>query len=135
MFFHGNTAVDGPVVFELPGGVGGASFLGTFTDAWRVPLVDIGLTGEDQGKGGKYLALPADYQGDVPPGYVPVRTATANYFMGLRSILASYSEENVRTGDARVKQIKVYPLRTAVTPPPQRLIDMTGMMYEALPQL
>src|SRR5450432_2569025 len=27
VFFHGNTAIDGPVVFELPSGSGGASFL------------------------------------------------------------------------------------------------------------
>jgi len=134
IFFNGNTAVDGPVAFELPGGSGGASFLGNFTDAWWVPLVDIGLSGEDKGKGGKYLVLPADYKGEVPQGYIPVRTSTANYFMGLRSILASPSEENVRTGNELVKQIKVYPLSKAANPPPTRLIDMTGIMYEALPR-
>ena len=135
IFFHGNTAVDGPVVFELPGGSGGASFLGNFTDAWWVPLVDIGFPpGADLGKGGKYLVLPADYKEPVPPGYIEVRTSTSNYFMGLRSILASPSEENVRTGNGLVKQIKVYPLSKAANPPPTRLIDMTGVMYEALPR-
>jgi hypothetical protein len=33
VFFHGNTAVDRPVVFELPGGVDDAVFLGNFCDA------------------------------------------------------------------------------------------------------
>jgi hypothetical protein len=135
IFFNGNTAVDGPVVFELPGGVDGASFLGTITDAWWVPLVDLGLPpGADAGKGGKYLVLPADYTGEVPTGYIPVRTSTTNYFMGLRSLLASPSEENVRAGNELVKQIKVYPLSKAANPPPTRLIDMTGIMYEALPR-
>jgi hypothetical protein len=136
IFFNGNTAVDGPVVFELPGGVeGGATFLGTINDAWWVPLVDLGLPpGADEGKGGKYLVLPADYKEPVPPGYIPVRTTTANYFMGVRSILASPSEENVRTGNELVKQIKVYSLSKVANPPPTRLIDMTGIMYEALPR-
>ena len=83
IFFFGNIDQDGPVVFELPGGVTGAGFLGTFSDAWWEPLADLGMAGPDEGKGGKYLVLPADHDGEVPPGYIPVRTRTANYFMGL----------------------------------------------------
>jgi hypothetical protein len=48
IFFNGNTAVDGPVVFELPGADpdGRAFFIGTINDAWWEPLVDLGsLTG------------------------------------------------------------------------------------------
>jgi len=133
VFFFGNTAIDGPVVFELPPGSGGASFLGNFCDAWWEPLTDVGISGEDKGKGGKYLVLPADYKGKVPTGYIPVRTRTSNYFMGLRSILESPSETNVRTGNGLVNRIKAYPLSKAGTPPQQRFIDMTDVMYEALP--
>jgi hypothetical protein len=139
VFYFGNTAIDGPVVFELPSGSGGAIFLGNFCDAWWVPLADVGLSGEDKGKGkgkgkgGKYLVLPADYKGEVPTGYIPMRTSTSNYFMGLRSILQSYSETNVRTGDELVSRIKVYPLNQAGNPPQQRFIDMTDILYEALP--
>ena len=66
LFF--NTRIDGPVVLELPAEVNGAGFFGTITDAWFVPLVDIGGAGEDKGKGGKYLILPPDYKGQVPSG-------------------------------------------------------------------
>jgi hypothetical protein len=137
IFFNGNTAVDGPIVFELPAGdsKGRAFFVGTISDAWWEPLVDIGnFTGADKGKGGKYLILPADYKGKVPPGYIPVRTKTRNFMMAVRSLLAGYTPENVALGDGQVKRIKVYPLSKATNPAPTRFIDMTGVTYEALPR-
>jgi len=97
-----------------------------------VPLIDIGSTGEDKGKGGKHLVLPPDFKGEVPPGYIPVRPRTYNTFTGVRSIPKSYSEEDVRKGDALVKQIKVYLLSAAAKPPEQRFIDMTDILYEGL---
>jgi hypothetical protein len=132
IYFFFNTKEDGPVVLDLPAGVDGASFFGTITDAWFVPLVDIGKSGEDNGKGGKYLVLPPDYKGEVPSGYLPVRPRTYNTYTLVRSILASTSPEDVRKGDALVKQIKLYPLSKAVTPPAQRFVDMTDILYEGL---
>jgi hypothetical protein len=123
-----NTKDDGPIVLDLPPGANGASFLGTICDAWQVPLTDIGF----EGKGGKYLVLPPDYTGDVPDGYVPVRSKTYNTFAGIRSILASNSEDDERKGDVLVKQIKVYPLAKADNPPAQRFVDMTDTMYDGL---
>jgi hypothetical protein len=134
IFFFGNLDQDGPVVFELPGGVTGAGFLGTFSDAWWEPLSDLGVAGPDEGKGGTYLVVPTDYDGEVPDGYIPVRSRTANYFMGLRSILETQTAENVQAGNALVEQIRAYPLSEASSPPDQRLIDMTGVMFEALPR-
>jgi hypothetical protein len=104
--------------------VPGASFYGTIEDAWYVPLVDIGV----EGKGG----MPPDFKGDVPDGYTPVRPATYNTMTLLRSILASYSEKDVRAGDELVKQVKIYPLSKAANPPAQRLLDMTDVMYNGL---
>src|SRR5271156_2799765 len=56
VIFFTNTQ-DGPVVVEVPP-VGDAALSGTLLDAWQVPLVDVGNTGEDLGNGGKYLLLP-----------------------------------------------------------------------------
>jgi hypothetical protein len=67
-----NTKDDGPVVLDLPPAANGSSLLGTMADAWQVPLTDIGF----EGKGGKYLVLPPDYTGEVPDGYIPVRSRT-----------------------------------------------------------
>ena len=128
MYFFINTKQDGPVVVELPPAVPGASFYGTIEDAWYVPLVDIGF----EGKGGKYLVLPPDYKGDVPDGYIPVRPKTYNTMTLLRSILASFSEKDVQTGNDLVKQVKIYPLSKAANPPAQRLLDMTEVMYNGL---
>jgi hypothetical protein len=123
-----NTKQDGPVVVGLPPGNTTASFFGTFEDAWFVPLTDIG----DGGKGGKYLMLPPDYTGAVPPGYIVLRPRTYNSYLLLRSIVASDSDHDVSVGNAQVKQLKVYPLSEAAHPPEQRLIDMTDTQYNGL---
>ena len=128
MYFFCNTKEDGPVVVDLPPAVAGASFYGTIEDAWFVPLVDIGF----EGKGGKYLVLPPDYTAEVPAGYIPVRPKTYNSMTLLRSIVASLSEEDVRAGDTLVRQVRVYPLAKAGNPPPQRLVDMTDLIYDGL---
>ena len=47
-----NTSKAGPVVVELPA-TGEASLMGTVIDAWQVPVADLGLAGEDKGKGGQ----------------------------------------------------------------------------------
>jgi len=123
-----NTKDEGPVVLDLPPEANGSNFLGTICDAWQVPLTDVGF----EGKGGKYLILPPDHTGEVPPGYIPARSKTYNTFMGIRSILASNSPEDEQKGDALVKQIKVYPLAKATNPPTQRFVDMTDTMYNGL---
>ena len=42
--------------------------LGPVDDAYFRWVTDIGLTGPDKGKGGKYLFLPPGYKGAVPDG-------------------------------------------------------------------
>ena len=76
--------------------------------------------------------LPPDYKDAVPSGYIPVRPRTYNIYTLVRSILKSNSEEDVRKGDALVKQIKLYPLSKAANPPEQRFVDMTDILYEGL---
>ena len=53
---------DGPVVVEIPGPV-----LGTLDDAFFRFVSDVGLTGPDQGKGGKYLFIGPDYDAEISP--------------------------------------------------------------------
>ncbi|MGO8970347.1 MAG: DUF1214 domain-containing protein [Myxococcaceae bacterium] len=123
-----NTKEGGPAVLELPSAANGSTLLGTIADAWQVPLTDIGF----DGKATKYLILPPDYAGDLPAGYVAVRSKTFNTFTTVRSILAGTSREDESNGDALVKQVKVYPLASAANPPSQRLIDMTATRYDGL---
>lgn len=128
MYFFINTQQDGPVVVELPPAIPGANFYGTIEDAWYVPLVDIGF----EGKGGKYLVLPPNFTGEVPSGYTAVRPATYNTMTLLRSILDSGSEKDLQAGNDLVKQVKVYPLSKAASPPAQRLIDLSDVFYDGL---
>ena len=51
--------VDGPTVFEAPPGLMGPVDDGNFKF-----LFDVGPTGKDKGKGGKYLILPPGYEGE-----------------------------------------------------------------------
>jgi len=128
LYVFANTKEQGPVVIDLPSAANGSSLLGTVADAWQVPLIDVG----NAGSGGKYLILPPDYTGDVPAGYIPLRPKTFNTFTTIRSILAGYSEEDERNGDALVKQIKIYPLAKAGSPPAERFVDMTDTLYDGL---
>ena len=52
---------EGPLVIEVPPKV-----LGLIDDFWFHWVGDVGLTGADKGKGGKYLVLPPGYEGKVP---------------------------------------------------------------------
>src|SRR5208283_3624776 len=52
----------GPLVLEVPPKV-----LGAINDMWYRWVVDLGITGPDKGRGGKYLILPPGYKGSVAP--------------------------------------------------------------------
>ena len=51
---------NGPIVVEVPKGSGP----GTVNDAFFRFVIDMGAPGPDKGKGGKYLLLPPEYDGD-----------------------------------------------------------------------
>lgn len=52
---------EGPMVLEAPAGV-----LGPVDDGYFRWVTDIGLTGPDAGRGGKYLFVPPGFSGNVP---------------------------------------------------------------------
>ena len=59
---------NGPLVLEAPPRV-----LGAINDMWYRWVADVGFTGPDEGRGGKYLLLPPVTTGTVPDGYFVVR--------------------------------------------------------------
>jgi hypothetical protein len=122
---------DGPLVLDLPPAVG-AGLFGSMNDAWQAPQADVGLAGEDQGKGGKYLLLSPGYNQAVPAGYIPVRFGTYNGYSILRAIPATSSAEDVAKALDLVKKTRVYPLAQAANPPPQRHIDMAGKLFAGI---
>jgi hypothetical protein len=126
-----NTRESGPVVVEVPA-TGDAALNGTIIDAWQVPLTDVGIAGEDQGKGGKYLLLPPDHQGEAPTGYMPVPMKTYNGFVGLRVITKGEDEASVRSALTYLRLIRIYALSASTAPQQSTFIDMAETVWDAV---
>jgi hypothetical protein len=125
-----STADIGPVVIEIPPANGG-SITGTIMDSWQTPLADVGPAGMDAGKGGKYLVLPPDFDGEAPEGYIALPSVTDHGYALLRSILRSGSDADIAAAVAYGKRIEVYPLSAAANPPVTTFIDAIDAVYDA----
>jgi hypothetical protein len=116
---------DGPMVVEVPAGV-----LGPVDDAFFLWVVDFGMTGPDQGKGGKYLFVHRDYEGPIPQGYFVARTPTYRNLTFFRAF--------VRDGDfagtvsALKAGFRMYPLAEAANPPEQRFVNLSGKQFNTI---
>ena len=115
---------DGPTVLEVPAGL-----MGPCDDANFKFLFDIGPTGKDKGKGGKYLILPPDHTGDVPDGYFVFKSPTYRNFSFVRA-----NADDVGFGDKAMdyfrKGCKIYPLSTG--PRECRYTNVTGVPINTL---
>ncbi len=125
-----NTKDVGPVVLEIPPADSG-SITGSVDDCWQTAIEDVGPAGVDKGKGGKYLILPPGYKEHVPPGYIPMPSATYQSYALLRSNLKSSSDADIANAVAYGKRIKVYPLSQAHRPPDTQFIDAIDVVYDA----
>ncbi len=149
LFLTGNTSTvyaipildlkkDGPTVVEIPAGAGP----GTVNDAFFRFVVDMGAPGPDRGKGGKYLILPPDYEGDLegPIGgkaqvidgetyFVAKSTSYVNW-IGLRGFLVDGKP------DAAAKMwrdgLKIYPLAMKDNPPKMEFISGSGKSFNTI---
>jgi hypothetical protein len=110
----------GPLVVEIPPKV-----LGLIDDMWYRWVADVGITGADRGKGGKYLILPPGYQGDVPAGYFVVRPSTFGNWMPFRSFLVDGSP---KPGvDLVKKHLRIYPLGDEAKAQPIKYVNLSGV--------
>ena len=117
---------DGPMVVDVPPGV-----LGPVDDAYFRWVTDVGLTGPDKGKGGRYLFVPLGYTGAVPTdGYLIARPLTYSNLLFYRAF--------VQGGDiaAAVNGVKakarVYPLSAAGSPPAPSFVNTSGMRFNTI---
>ena len=121
-----NLAKDGPMVVEIPAGCGP----GTVNDAWFRFVVDMGIPGPDQGKGGKYLILPPDYDGEEPKGYFVARSSSYVNWLILRGFLVDGKP------DAATKMfkdgLKIYPLKDAANPARMEFINTSGISHNTV---
>jgi len=137
---------DGATVIEVPAGAGP----GTVNDAFFRFVVDMGAPGPDRKKGGMYIILPPDYEGDLQP--------TPNTFQDNSSVQVevagtmqdvwiakstSYSNWLILRGflvdgkpDAATKMwkegLKIYPLKDAAKPKQMEFINGSGKVFNTI---
>ncbi len=115
----------GPVVAVVPPGV-----LGPVDDAFFRFVTDIGMTGPDQGKGGKYLFVHRDYKGQIPDGYFVVKTPTYRNLFFFRAFV---KDNDLKGTAAAVKSgFHMYPLSQADNPPKQVFHNVSGKKFNTV---
>ena len=98
----------GPLVVAAPRDV-----IGMFTDFFQRTITDVGAIGPDRARGGLYLLLPPDYDGEIPQGYFPFKSRTYNVFLFFRTIMSKgESGPDPKPAVALAEQTRVYPLWT-----------------------
>ena len=117
---------DGPTVVEVPPGCGPT----TVNDAWFRFITDMGRPGPDRGAGGKYLILPAGYDGPVPDGYFVSRSPSRMNWLIMRGLLVDGKPDaptrNFREG------LRVYPLSQADAPPAMEFISLSEREFNTI---
>jgi hypothetical protein len=116
---------DDPVVLDIR-----VPVLGAVDDAFFRYVSDIGLTGPDQGRGGKYLFIGPDYEGDIPEGYFVVKSATYRNWFFLRIIMPDGDLQ--KSISMFKKGFHCYPLAQAQEPPPQKFLDFSGKQINTI---
>lgn len=119
----------GPVVMEVPSGV-----LGPLQDADFRWVTDIGLTGPDAGKGGKYLLVPPGWKEPLPTtGYFEAKPETNTLLVFFRAFV---KDGDVASAVKHVKEgAKLYHLGALTEsgePPETDWVDTSGMKFNTI---
>ena len=117
---------DGPTVVEIPAGAGP----GTVDDAYFRFVIDMGAPGPDRGKGGKYLILPPDFEGDVPEGFFTAKSPSWVNWVALRGFLVDGKPD--AASKMWREHLKVYPLARAANPPAMEFINGSGSVANTI---
>ena len=116
----------GPLVVEVPPKV-----LGAINDMWYRWVIDVGITGPDKGKGGKYLLLPPGYKGKVPKGYIVVRPAT---FSNVDALAQLPGERRPEAGRGPGQEVHAGSIRWRRPPSRRRctFVDLSGKPFNTV---
>ncbi len=108
---------DGPVVLEVPPADGPLQIFGSIITPEQVPLEDVGgAKGVDKGAGGRILLTPPGWLGEVPAGYLSVRSESYNLVLGFRITPVSFDPADIDNAIAYLKLMKLHPLDSPDAP-------------------
>jgi hypothetical protein len=117
---------DSPLVIEVPPHV-----LGMINDFWGRYVGDVGNAGPDRGQGGKYLLLPPGYTGEVPEGYLVLRSRTFGNWMFFRGFIV---HGDLRPAvESTKKHFRVYPPGRAADLPAMTFVNISGESFNTVP--
>jgi len=116
---------NGPTVIESPPNV-----LGILDDMWMRYVGDIGNAGPDRGKGGRFVILPPDYEGDPPKGVHVFHSKTYGVWFLLRGFLVD-GETGPAVASIR-KQLRIFPLAQADNPPTMNFKNVSGDFHNTI---
>ncbi|KZY62829.1 hypothetical protein A3737_19635, partial [Oleiphilus sp. HI0065] len=117
---------DEPMVIETPPDV-----LGIIDDHWFKYVADFGRLGPDKGKGGKFLILPPDFEGEVPKeGYFVVPTKTYGHWVIWRGFQKDGSPKPAV--DETKSLFKIYPLSKKSNPPKMNFVNASGVPHNTI---
>ncbi len=123
-YTYTDLASDGPTVIEVPPGM-----LGFLNDGWQRFVGNMGVTGPDKGKGGKYLVVPPGHGGKIPDGYFLLKPSTNRNFLFLRGSIKDGLEPavaNITSG------LKVYSLKDAAKPAPTEFVNVSNKPFNTV---
>ncbi|MCP4332321.1 MAG: DUF1254 domain-containing protein, partial [Gammaproteobacteria bacterium] len=105
--------------------------IGLINDAYFHYVADIGLAGADKGKGGKYLLLGPDFDGDVPDGYFVLKTKTYRHWLLMRVAIQKDETRQQAIGKFK-KGFRMYPLSQAGNPPQNEFVNLSSKKYNTI---
>ena len=117
---------DGPTVVEVPPGCGPT----TVNDAWFRFITDLGRPGPDRGQGGKYLIVPAGYDGPIPDGYYVSESPSRINWLIARGLLVDGNPE--APTETFHQGLRVYPLSDVDAPPQMEFISLSEQAFNTI---
>lgn len=117
---------NGPMVIELPPG----PLICIAMDVNQLWVADLGLPGPAQGKGDKVVFLPPGYKEAPPAGYRVANSPSNMMLVGIRSLPVG---GDVPAAIARIKTVKVHPLKPTPGWPELQWLDLTPMPQDTTP--
>jgi hypothetical protein len=103
----------GPVVIDMPPG----AIAGSINDFWQRAITDLGITGPDQGKGGKYVLVGPGQEAPVAEGAFVMRSPTFGIVLFYRAL-----DPDPAKAAAISSGVRVYPWAERANPPATRFL-------------